>query len=211
MREYFCAYHSMLDATRKLSDAEVGRLFRGLLHYSATGEQPINLHSREEIVFDIFSQQIDREVEKYQAACDRNRRNGASGGQSPRVGASGGQSRQEKEKEKEKDKDKGGSNARARTRFTPPTVEEVDAYATERGYTGFSAERFVDYYASKGWIVGRSPMKDWRAAVRNWATRDKDAPKGQQSTWHNPALDYAHREYTKGNEVVYMTLDELEE
>ena len=197
MREYFCAYHSMLDATRKLSDAEVGRLFRGLLHYSATGEQPINLQGREEIVFDIFSQQIDREVEKYQAACERNKRNGATGGHSPRLGTTGGHSQQEEEKEKDKDKDKkeGGSIC-ARARFTPPTADEVKSYAIERGYTGFNAELFLAYYESNGWKVGRNPMKDWKAAVRNWAARDKEQPKGRSADWHNPALDYAQRDYT---------------
>lgn len=34
-------------------------------------------------------------------------------------------------------------------------------------------QRFVDFYASKGWKVGKEPMKDWKAAVRNWANRDK--------------------------------------
>ena len=199
MREYFCAYHSMLDATRKLSDAEVGRLFRGLLHYSATGEQPDNLQGREEIVFDIFSQQIDREVEKYQAACERNRRNGATGGHSPRLGATGGHSQQEKEKEKdkeeekEKDKDKRGS-VRA-TRFTAPTLDEVKAYAEGKGYTGFNAEKFIAYYESNGWKVGRNPMRDWRAAVRNWATRDNEQPAGRAKEWKNPTLNYKQREY----------------
>ena len=56
-------------------------------------------------------------------------------------------------------------------KFTPPTVEEVAAYASEKGYK-MEAERFVDFYASKGWKVGNTPMKDWKAAVRNWATRD---------------------------------------
>ena len=60
MREYFCAYHSMLGAMRKLSDAECGRLFRALLMYSS-GEQPDNLQGREDLLFDVFSQQIDRE------------------------------------------------------------------------------------------------------------------------------------------------------
>lgn len=64
-------------------------------------------------------------------------------------------------------------NARARTRFTPPTVDEVCAYALEKGYSGFDAGRFVDFYASKGWMVGKSPMKDWRASVRGWVSRDR--------------------------------------
>lgn len=53
-------------------------------------------------------------------------------------------------------------------RFTRPAVSDVAAYASEMGYSDFDAERFVDYYESKGWKVGRTPMKDWKAAVRNW-------------------------------------------
>ena len=65
-----------------------------------------------------------------------------------------------------------------RKRFKPPTPEEVDAYAAEwcraNGYdpSGFSGGKFVDFYASKGWMVGRSPMKDWKAAARNWIVKD---------------------------------------
>lgn len=56
-------------------------------------------------------------------------------------------------------------------RFTPPTIEEVSTYCQERG-NGVDAQRFVDFYASKGWKVGSSGMKDWHAAVRNWERRD---------------------------------------
>lgn len=56
-------------------------------------------------------------------------------------------------------------------RFTPPTVDEVAAYCRERG-NAVDAQRFVDFYASKGWKVGSSGMKDWHAAVRNWERQD---------------------------------------
>lgn len=52
-------------------------------------------------------------------------------------------------------------------RFKAPTVEEVRAYILEKGYS-VDAESFIDYYTSKGWVVGKSPMKDWKAAVRTW-------------------------------------------
>lgn len=55
-------------------------------------------------------------------------------------------------------------------RFVPPSVEQVRAYCRERG-NGIDPESFVDYYASKGWTVGRAPMKDWKAAVRTWEQR----------------------------------------
>ena len=58
-----------------------------------------------------------------------------------------------------------------RKRFTPPTVEEVETYCQERG-NSVDAQRFVDFYASKGWKVGSSGMKDWRAAIRNWERQD---------------------------------------
>ena len=51
--------------------------------------------------------------------------------------------------------------------FTPPTVQEVEAYCKERG-NSISAQKFVSYYQSNGWRVGRNPMKDWQAAVRAW-------------------------------------------
>lgn len=74
------------------------------------------------------------------------------------------------EKEKESVKRKTAS------RFTPPTVEEVSAYCKERG-NGVDPQRFVDYYTSNGWKVGKNTMRDWRAAVRTWEKNDR---KGKQ-------------------------------
>lgn len=60
------------------------------------------------------------------------------------------------------------SQAKTRTkRFTPPTLEEVRSYCAERK-NNVDAQRFIDYYSSNGWMVGKNKMKDWRAAVRNW-------------------------------------------
>lgn len=58
-------------------------------------------------------------------------------------------------------------NARARERFVAPTVEEVQAYCTERN-NSVDAQRFVDYYTANGWMVGKNKMKNWQAAVRTW-------------------------------------------
>jgi hypothetical protein len=59
------------------------------------------------------------------------------------------------------------------SRFTPPTVSEVSDYFSERGGDPAEGERFVDFYESKGWLVGKSKMKSWKAAVRNWVSRSK--------------------------------------
>lgn len=105
----------------------------------------------------------------------------------------------------------GGNDNANRKRFTPPTPDEVKAYADERGYVGFDADRFVDYYTANGWKVGKNAMKDWRAAVRSWNARDGNngAHAGQRN---NPALDYAQRDYTDDTfKDVFVDLDEYGE
>ena len=59
-------------------------------------------------------------------------------------------------------------------RFAPPTLQEVKDYCLKMGYTHVDAERFIDYYTSNGWMVGKNRMKDWKAAVRNWDRREKN-------------------------------------
>lgn len=56
--------------------------------------------------------------------------------------------------------------------FKKPTADEVEAYVRESGYA-VSAERFIAYYDSVGWKVGKNPMKDWKAALRGWAIREQ--------------------------------------
>lgn len=58
-------------------------------------------------------------------------------------------------------------------RFRAPTSDEVGEYVREQGLN-LDPVAFVDFYASKGWRVGSSPMRDWKAAARNWARRDRD-------------------------------------
>ena len=55
-------------------------------------------------------------------------------------------------------------------RFVKPSITEVSTYFYERGSLACqdSGQAFIDFYESKGWLVGKSPMKDWKAAVRNW-------------------------------------------
>lgn len=61
----------------------------------------------------------------------------------------------------------------SRTRMKRPTVEEVQEYISLNNYA-VNAERFVDYYESNGWKVGRNPMKDWKACVRTWHKKEQD-------------------------------------
>lgn len=63
-----------------------------------------------------------------------------------------------------------------RSRFVPPTVNEVSEYCKEKGYS-VDTERFVNYYTSNGWMVGKNKMKDWKAAVGNWNGKEQERGK----------------------------------
>ena len=82
-REYFCAYHSFLEAMEPLNDAERGRLFTACLIYSKTGESP-ELRGNERFVFPGCKAQIDRDKEKYGSFITKQAENGKKGGRPPK-------------------------------------------------------------------------------------------------------------------------------
>ena len=99
------------------------------------------------------------------------------------------QTRKEKEKEKEREREKESENdsycspppPAGPKRFGPPTLAEVQSYVAER-QAPVDPQGFIDFYASKGWMVGKTPMKDWKAACRNaetwerWSRTEASAP-----------------------------------
>ena len=62
------------------------------------------------------------------------------------------------------------------TKFQKPTLAEIREYCISRG-NKVDPEQFFDFYESKGWMVGNSRMKDWRAAVRTWEKRENETPR----------------------------------
>ena len=73
--------------------------------------------------------------------------------------------------------EEGGKKARFRAPSPAEVDEYVRSYAASKDIdldsTDFDPERFVDFYAQKGWMVGRTRMRDWRASVRNWVRTSK--------------------------------------
>ena len=189
--KYLKVYTDFAEAMEALSDAERGRLFMSMLQYASTGEA-WTLSGAERFVWPIAKQNIDRA----QAELEKRAENGRKGGRPKKANESGEKQPKAKEskkkqtkdnKDKDKDKDKEnniiplspngdippkGERTPAK-RFVKPTAEEVRAYCAERG-NHVDAQAFVDFYEAKGWKVGSSPMKDWKAAVRTWEKRDAE-------------------------------------
>lgn len=102
--EYFCCYHSYLDAMEELNDAEKGRLFVACLEYSKSGVAP-ELRGNERFVFPAFRSQIDRDNAKYGEKCRRNSENAKKRTLATADDGKRTETKPAKEKEKEKEKD----------------------------------------------------------------------------------------------------------
>ena len=76
------------------------------------------------------------------------------------------------------------NHTKSKKRFVPPSVDEVRAYCAEKGYT-FDPEAFVAFYESKGWKVGRNPMKSWQAACTTWQKRQGDRKEASHDEYSN--------------------------
>ena len=180
--EYFCCFHDYLAKTRNLSDSELGRLFRALMTYSTTGEKT-QLNGREETAFDFISIAIDAAKERYNAKCAKLKANGETAN-ATKCHQMPPNATQEKRKKKDTIPPTplaGGEGVSSR--FVPPTPQEVTAYCQER-QNGIDGSEFCDFYASKGWMIGKTKMKDWRAAVRTWEkSRQKQPAAPQEDEW----------------------------
>lgn len=212
-REYFCAYHSYIKQCKGLSDGELGRLFRALLEYSASGKVP-ELNGRESVAFDFMSANIDRDAESYKDTCNRNRENISKRYERIRANTTVYETYQEKEEEKEKEellkKDISNEISQKSTRqkkFVPPTVEEVAAYCLERK-NKVDAAYFVDHYTSNGWKVGKQNMKDWKAAVRTWEKNGYNQPSKKQDAVEPNGYSFDLEEYERSHKYAVPELAE---
>lgn len=79
----------------------------------------------------------------------------------------------DKDKDRRKDTTPNGVVEKNHRAFSPPSAAEIEGYAKSKGIR-IDAERFRDYYAAQGWRLSNgNAMKDWKAAVNNWARRDQ--------------------------------------
>ena len=212
-REYFCAYHSYIKQCKGLSDGELGRLFRALLEYGASGKVP-ELNGRESVAFDFMSANIDRDAESYKDTCNRNRENISKRYERIRANTTVYETYQEKEEEKEKEellkKDISNEISKKSTRqkkFVPPTVEEVASYCLERK-NKVDAAYFVDHYTSNGWKVGKQNMKDWKAAVRTWEKNGYNQPSKKQDAVEPNGYSFDLEEYERSHKYAVPELAE---
>lgn len=206
--EYVPVFFDWVEVTGELTAQEKGRLIDAIVLYAQGGDWQEQIKGNERYLFPAFKKQIDRARE----TSGKRASAGSIGGKQKQTEANVSKCKQTeanvsknaKEYNNNNNNDKEYKNEvkgdevpptpqKAPRRFTPPSVEEVAAYCRERG-NSVSPQRFVDFYAAKGWRVGNAAMKDWRAAVRTWEDRGEHPPDRRKTVG---AQQYAQRSYTE--------------
>lgn len=102
-----------------------------------------------------------------------------------------------------KKKELSNESKKSASRFSAPSLEEIKDFAEKEGLE-FDVESMYDYYESNGWCVGKSKMKNWKAAARNWARRENDFSKSRpQQNSHDARR--GNMEVTATSESDYKT------
>lgn len=193
---------SLIDGPLRLRNRREGDELIGMIvRYLRTGEQPEPRTDAQEAV--LFAVQPVMETSRKRIVAGGSGGKAASKPESKRASETGSkppsksgsktqskaasndaskpESKQASEEEEEEESGKGIKERGKAARFRAPSPAEVDEYA--RSYaegkgldlasTDFDPERFVDFYAQKGWMVGKAKMKDWKASVRIWVRSSK--------------------------------------
>ena len=193
-------YTSYSDKFKKLSDEQIGKLARLIFAYQLGKDIPEITDPAIEIAFEVIRNDLDMNNKKYDEVSEKRReairkrysqdktvqentneyksiQMNTNEYKSIQMNTSVTVSDSDSVSDSVSDSDFSrlikDNNKPKRSRFVPPTHEEVLDFCIANNLD-IDEEAFLDYYSSKGWKVGSQPMKDWKAAARNWARREKE-------------------------------------
>lgn len=195
MRDSFVMYTSYREQIEMLTLEQRGVLLTAVLAYESDAELP-KMDDVVGMAFAFIKARLDADNVKWEEAIAQRRKAGQASAQARRRKPTVVDSVQRKvsvvdsvEREPTNSTDnvfvfvndieKEKKNKKEKRSFVPPTVEQVREYCTEKNYQ-INPESFVSYYASKGWSVGKSPMKDWKQACVTWEARRKADAKAKR-------------------------------
>lgn len=177
MRDSIVIYRSLREATKQLDLETRAKVYDAVMDYAFDGTEPEET-GVVQAMFLMIKPIIDLNNQRYENGCKGGRpKNQTETKTKPK-------NNQTETNVKPNDNDNVNVNDNVNEkeivkekvaiapRFTKPTLQDVQSYVDEQNLV-MDSQSFVDFYESKGWKVGREPMKDWRAAARNWARREK--------------------------------------
>jgi len=193
-KKSFVLYCDIIHTIEQLTDEQAGHLFKHVLYY-VNDLNPDTDNVITKIAFEPIKQQLKRDLVRYEKIRERN-------SLSARMRWDANACERMPNDAKNADNDNDNDNdinivldekPKKPKRFSKPPVDDVRKYMAELSMADMS-QRFVDYYESNGWKVGKNPMKDWRAAVRTWKQQsdNKTTPTTQSTTYKKLKIENYH-------------------
>ena len=162
-KKSFLLYADQQSVFKQLPDEIAGQLIKHIFSY-VNDENPITDNLIINIAFEPIRLQLKRDLQKYESIRERNSANARMRWDAV---ASSSIPKRTKNADNDTDTDNVNDNVK-RVVFIAPTLEQL-----KKEFPTLDAQRFHDFYSSKGWMVGKNKMKDWKAAARNWLSRNE--------------------------------------
>lgn len=208
-RSSFTFYLSFEKAISKLDDNNQLIVYRAISRYSLFGEIP-QVDGFAAIAWELIKPILDKSrIRSINGAKAKGKSKPNLVGNQNAVSKNGAktklkQSKNEAKTKRDRDRDRDRINiedkssnngADKSTRFVPPSLIDVQEYIQKNNYL-VDASTFIDFYTSKGWMVGSNKMKDWKAAVRTWQRKQRNT--GNTSDIGVVLKDNSPDKYKKG-------------
>jgi hypothetical protein len=220
----FTFFYSYYEAAKELKDKERLAFYDAIMMYCFDGDEP-EFSGIVKALFLLSKPNLSASMAKARAGAKGGKQTDkqtaskteASGKQTAsKTEANGKQTASDKDKDKGvgeriQDKDKGvgeriqekeseRGQAAPRSKFVPPSVDEVREYCAGRK-SNVNAEQFVSFYASKGWVIGKQAMKDWKQAVITWEQRQQAAQPASPQAFKPSTGGRSFDEYRNGDKT----------
>ena len=159
-------YKSFYDSIKELDPKDQVQIYNAIFKYQFENEL-IDLSGVCKSIFTLIIPQLEANNQRYN--------NGCKGGR-PKSKEKPKENQKEtkvKPNENVNENDNVNDNIKENIKrkvFKKPTLQEVEEYCKERN-NGIDAQRFIDFYESKDWMIGKNKMKDFKACIRTWEQR----------------------------------------
>jgi hypothetical protein len=160
-KKSFLLYCDIIHTIEQLTDEQAGHLFKHILQY-VNDKDPQTDNVITKIAFEPIKQSLKRDLQKYEDIRKRNSDNARK-----RWDATAYDRIRKDAKNADSDSVSDSDSVRDKKVFTKPSLDELRDYMDSIGMNDVS-NKFFDFYESKGWMIGKNKMKDWKSAVRTW-------------------------------------------
>ncbi len=195
---WFKLFLHVMPVAEAVPDEAAGQAVKAALRYFDSGVMPAEseMPPLARVLFAALVPAVDESMEDFRRTSEQNRENarkrwqnredaGASDGMREDAGDAEAEAEKEAEAEAEgegEERGQAGTPAEDAGGPVPPAPDSVREFFKTLG-TGADPDRFTDYYAARGWLLGGRPMRDWRAAARTWVRREGQfGPPGGQAS-----------------------------